>query len=375
MTDLAVAIEDVSHRYQDEMVLDHVSFTVQRGEFLTILGPSGSGKSTLLQLVAGLTEPTEGRVKLGGRDVAGVPAQRRNVGFVFQSYALFPHLTVAQNIAFPLRVRGDLGKAAAARRTSDVIEMIELGGYQDRYPSQLSGGQQQRVAIGRAIAGNPDVLLLDEPLGALDRRLRQSLGTELRRIQQETGVTAIYVTHDQEEAFAMSDRIAVLHEGRLQQCGTPPQVYRRPQNLFVARFLGDLTIVRGRVALSDDSAQVVSGSRVWCSRAPSDELPADRDVVCVIRPENVNVHPGAAGLSSDIARAQGRVRSVVFQGGRRQVTVESGEDIVVAEVAAVEPSLDPGLSVSFGWRDEDVVVLPADDQTRAAALLPAEALV
>ena len=228
-----------------------------QGEFVTILGPSGSGKTTLLSLIAGLNRPTAGRIFIGGRDVTDAPAQQRNIGLVFQSYALFPHMTVLENVLFPLGVR-KIGGAAARSQALDALKLVRLDGLQDRRPSQLSGGQQQRVALARAIVFKPDILLLDEPLGALDRKLREELQVELKQLQRTLGVTTLLVTHDQEEALSLSDRIMVLDKGRTQQVAAPAEAYLRPANRFVAEFLG----IANFVGLADGRTGLVRPERV-----------------------------------------------------------------------------------------------------------------
>ncbi len=227
----------MSKHYGTVAAADQVDLAVAQGEFVTILGPSGSGKTTLLSLIAGLNRPTAGRIFIGGRDVTDAPAQERNIGLVFQSYALFPHMTVLENVLFPLGVRRING-AAARSQALEALKLVRLDGLQDRRPSQLSGGQQQRVALARAIVFKPDILLLDEPLGALDRKLREELQVELKQLQRTLGVTTILVTHDQEEALSLSDRIMVLDKGRTQQVAAPAEAYLRPANRFVAEFLG-----------------------------------------------------------------------------------------------------------------------------------------
>ena len=223
--------------YGDVVAVDHVDLDVLRGEFFTLLGPSGSGKTTTLRLIAGFERPDAGRIELRGVDVASRPPYERPVNTVFQDYALFPHMSVGDNVAYGLRVRG-VGRGERRRRADEALEMVRLGGYTKRRPAQLSGGQRQRVALARAIVNRPEVLLLDEPLGALDLKLRQEMQTELKRIQGEVGITFLYVTHDQEEALTMSDRIAVFNGGRIEQVGSPSDVYERPQTEFVAGFVG-----------------------------------------------------------------------------------------------------------------------------------------
>ena len=232
-----IRLEGVSRRYGTVAAADNVDLSVAQGEFVTILGPSGSGKTTLLSLIAGLNKPSSGRIFIGGRDVTDAPAQERNIGLVFQSYALFPHMTVLENVMFPLGVRRITG-AKAREQALDALKLVRLQGLHDRRLSQLSGGQQQRVALARAIVFKPDILLLDEPLGALDRKLREELQVELKQLQRTLGVTTLLVTHDQEEALSLSDRIMVLNHGRTQQVAAPAEAYLRPANRFVAEFLG-----------------------------------------------------------------------------------------------------------------------------------------
>jgi ABC-type Fe3+/spermidine/putrescine transport system ATPase subunit len=232
-----VVASDIHLDYNGTPALQNVAIEVKAGEFFTLIGPSGSGKSTLLRIIAGLLEPKQGRIDIDDTDVTQMPTQKRDIGFVFQNYALFPHLTVSENIEFGLKARKTDDKLRA-KRLAEMIELTGLGNLADRYPAQLSGGQQQRVALGRALAQRPRVLLLDEPLGALDRALREDLGGEIRRIQRESQTTAIYVTHDQDEAFVLSDRIGLMRDGKVSQIGTPEELYRAPKDLFVAKFLG-----------------------------------------------------------------------------------------------------------------------------------------
>jgi putative spermidine/putrescine transport system ATP-binding protein len=252
-----IRLEGVSRHYGTVAAADQVDLAVTQGEFVTILGPSGSGKTTLLSLIAGLNRPTAGRIFIGGRDVTDAPAQERNIGLVFQSYALFPHMTVMENVLFPLGVRR-IGGVAARSQAFEALKLVRLDGLQDRRPSQLSGGQQQRVALARAIVFKPDILLLDEPLGALDRKLREELQVELKQLQRTLGVTTILVTHDQEEALSLSDRIMVLNHGKTQQVAAPAEAYLRPANRFVAEFLG----IANFVGLPDGRQGLVRPERV-----------------------------------------------------------------------------------------------------------------
>ncbi|MFL6184516.1 MAG: ABC transporter ATP-binding protein, partial [Actinomycetes bacterium] len=312
-----------------------VDLDVQRGEFFTMLGPSGSGKTTTLRMIAGFERPDEGTVELGGEEVSGRPPFERDVNTVFQDYALFPHLSVADNIAYGLRVK-KVPKAERRTRTEEALEMVRLPGLGGRKPAQLSGGQRQRVALARAIVNRPRVLLLDEPLGALDLKLRQEMQVELKRIQQEVGITFVYVTHDQEEALTMSDRLAVFNDGRIEQVGAPAEVYERPANPFVAGFVGTSNVLAGRAA-----AELVGEPGTF-----------------TVRPEKIHVLGPDAEAPAGHCQAAGTVRDVAYAGPvtRLTVTLEVGGELVVlqqnlsttsAEVAALA-----GSRVKLVWRPE-----------------------
>ena len=277
---MSIALDQVTKRYQSLPVVNDVSLEIQQGEFLVLLGPSGSGKSTLLRAIAGLVEVDHGRVSLHGRDVTGVSARNRGVGFVFQHYALFRHMSVADNVEFALRVRRMRRSERVARRR-ELLKLVSLEGMDDRLPTQLSGGQQQRVAVARALAHRPEVLLLDEPFGALDAKIREELRRTIRQIQQELGVTTILVTHDQDEAFAMADRIGVMHQGRLLEVGSPDDLYARPRTRFVATFLGAANLLLG----------YRKGNELRFER-PGAEAVTPREIVAVIRPEEVELTTG-----------------------------------------------------------------------------------
>src|ERR1700687_843423 len=247
MEEAVLELSGVRKRYDAVLPVDDLDLRLRTGELLTLLGPSGSGKTTTLMIVAGLQEPDVGTITLNGASVARQPPYRRDIGMVFQNYALFPHMTVRRNIAFPLEMRG-LGKAEIARLVDEALELVKLPGHGDRLPRQLSGGQQQRVALARAMVYRPALLLMDEPLGALDRKLREQLQLEIKRVHRERGISVLYVTHDQEEALTMSDRIAVFNRGRIEQIGTPAEIYERPTTPFVAGFVGTSNIIRGELA-------------------------------------------------------------------------------------------------------------------------------
>jgi iron(III) transport system ATP-binding protein len=290
----AVRLEQITKRFDATVALDDVSLAIEPGELFFLLGPSGCGKSTLLRLIAGLHGPTSGRVLFNGRDVTGLTTERRNAVMVFQSYALWPHMTVAQNVAFGLGVRGVRGGAQAAR-VREVLSLVRMGEYAGRKPNQLSGGQQQRVALARALAVEPACLLLDEPLSNLDAQLRQEMRGEIRRICKEAGFTAIYVTHDQKEALAVADRIAVMRAGRLAQVGTPAELYLRPTSAFVASFMGQTNLLPGEL-LGRGAGEMVS-----------------------LRPEQIRIGDGVGGGGTQLA---GRLVSTTFLGDVAEHTVE-----------------------------------------------------
>jgi spermidine/putrescine transport system ATP-binding protein len=284
----AIEIHQVSKIIGHQRVLDGLQLAVQPGEFFALLGPSGCGKTTTLRLIAGFERPTVGEVYLNGHPMSGVPPFRRDVNTVFQNYALFPHLTVFQNIAFGVEMQG-LAKPLMTARVAEAVDLVRLGGLEQRYPHQLSGGEQQRVALARAIARQPSVLLLDEPLGALDLQLRKAMQQELKRLQRRLGITFLYVTHDQEEALTMADRIAVMQAGRLWQVGTPAEIYEQPSSLFVASFVGDTNAFRGRIALCGAEAVRVDVGpiAVWAESPQGFTGAAGQEVNVALRPEKI----------------------------------------------------------------------------------------
>jgi putative spermidine/putrescine transport system ATP-binding protein len=282
-----LVVREARKSYGRVLALDGVSLSVAAGEFVTLLGPSGSGKTTLLKAIAGFEDIDTGQIVLGGEDITDAPPGRRNIGMVFQNYALFPHLTVARNIAFPLEMRG-VARPEIGRRVEEALALVELGGYGERLPRELSGGQQQRVALARAIVFNPRLLLLDEPFSALDRKLRETMQVELRRLQQRLGLTTVFVTHDQEEALLLSDRIAVMSNGRIEQLDSPGAVYDKPTNYFVAGFVGEANLVAARVEASGTGRQ---GVRLTTGEILAAELPAGLEpghaLKLVLRPERI----------------------------------------------------------------------------------------
>jgi sulfate transport system ATP-binding protein len=313
---MSIVLDQVTKQYQATPVVNDVSLDIAEGEFFVLLGPSGSGKSTLLRAIAGLTGIDHGRINLRGRDVTSLSAREREVGFVFQNYALFRHMTVAENIEFGLSVRR-VRAAERARRRRELLELIGLAGLDDRLPAQLSGGQQQRVAVARALAHAPRVLLLDEPFGALDAKIREELRRTIRRVQKELGITTILVTHDQEEAFAMGDRIGVMHLGRLLEAGRPTELYSRPATRFVATFLGAANLLLRRQSLNGTPLPPRHRRAVT---APGATRPREHEVVAVLRPEEVELVPAPEAAVGHLL-GRGHVEEIVFTGALERLRV------------------------------------------------------
>jgi putative spermidine/putrescine transport system ATP-binding protein len=332
-TDIAVRLEDVVKRFGDVTAVDGVDLDVREGEFFSMLGPSGSGKTTCLRMIAGFEQPTEGRIWLGGKDVSGRPPYQRDVNTVFQDYALFPHMSVHDNVAYGLMV-AKVPKPDRAGRVRDALDMVRLGDFGARRPGQLSGGQRQRVALARALVMRPRVLLLDEPLGALDLKLRQQMQIELKEIQQEVGLTFIYVTHDQEEALTMSDRLAVFNQGRIEQVGTPAEVYERPSTGFVAGFVGVSNVLDGA------AAEAVTGDAQ----------------AFTIRPEKIAMVDPDAPVAGEDCSATGTVKEVVYLGAvtRYIVELDAGGTLVVMQQNLTTSSMEAlqvgGKAVRLVWR-------------------------
>ena len=348
-----VALEDVVKRFGDAVAVAGVSLEIDRGEFFSLLGPSGCGKTTTLAMIGGFELPTAGRIQLGGHDVSRVPPYKRDVNTVFQSYALFPHLDVFNNVAFGLR-RRRIAKAQIAERVTAALALVDLPGYETRKPGQLSGGQQQRVALARALVNEPRVLLLDEPLGALDLKLRKQMQLELKRIQQEVGITFLYVTHDQEEAMTMSDRLAVMNAGRIEQLGSPEDVYERPQTEFVASFLGASNLLAGRVRTRDANAVIVALDGGGEVRVLADRVPAGADAVKVgVRPEKLRIETADDPTPVGRNAISGRVVQASFLGVSHQYSVECPGGTVtvyVQNLGDVPPTL--GQTVRLSWLPE-----------------------
>lgn len=349
-----IRLADVTKQYGNAVpAVDRISLTIEPGEFMTLLGPSGSGKTTTLNLIAGFETLTSGTIALNGTDVGSLPPHKRNLGMLFQNYALFPHLTVAQNIAYPLRER-KVPKAEIAQRVAAVLELVQLPGRDGDYPSQLSGGQQQRVALARAIVFNPAALLLDEPLGALDRNLRGALQTEIRRIHREVGSTFVFVTHDQEEAMNLSDRIALFNSGQIEQVGSPEQLYRRPDTLFTARFLGDSNVFD----LSDASigARVGWEGESWAvdPATVADHPGVNAHAAVVVRPEDVRITPDAAQVPAGSNTVRATVRDLEYMGSYRTAMLELGRtrQLGRARIDALDSTVLLGDEVTAWWKPE-----------------------
>lgn len=349
----AVSLRGVSKRFGASVAVEPTDLDVADGEFFSILGPSGCGKTTIMRMIAGFESPTAGTILLDGRDVVGVPTRRRDLNMLFQSYALFPHLSVEENVAFELRTQR-VPRAELRERVVDALDLVRLGEFRGRKPQELSGGQRQRVALARAVVGRPKVVLLDEPLGALDQRLRKDMQFELKRMQRELGITFIYVTHDQEEALTMSDRIAVMSRGRVLQIGSPTEIYDEPASRFVASFIGtcnllDASVVRG-IASVEGVGVVPANPTV------------DGTVIIAVRPERIRLLPADASTGIPC-----RVVEHAFLGDHWLAKVELGEDVAPVQVqvpAAVGAELlrrlEDGADVRIDWKADDARVLPAE---------------
>ena len=356
-TALPIHIQGLTKKYGDLYALDSVDLDINSGEFLTLLGPSGSGKTTLLMAIAGFNRPDAGSIRFDKKEVILMPPHKRDVGMVFQSYALFPHMSVAENIAFPLKLRGVSPKECTAR-VAEALETVQLSGLGDRGIDQLSGGQQQRVALARAFVFRPRILLMDEPLSALDKKLRERMQIELKHLHQKLGVTTVYVTHDQREALTMSDRIAVINDGRLAQVDTPKAIYNHPANAFVADFSGESTMLP---LTRDESGYLYFNDRRITDTAVKD---APNGWSLVIRPERLYVVDGEAD-TNQVVVFDGTVVESVFQGETAfaLVAIDEGTELSVrfgTSSAAGSGSLHPGEQVSIGLLREDVIIIPRD---------------
>jgi putative spermidine/putrescine transport system ATP-binding protein len=354
----SIEIAGVSKIYDGGVrAVDTIEIDIRQGEFFSLLGPSGCGKTTTLRIIAGFESPSDGAIRVDGADITHVPAHKRDMGMVFQNYALFPHRTVAENIAFGLRMRG-IDKQAIGAKVKAALAMVELSGLEDRRPGQLSGGQQQRVALARAIVIEPRVLLCDEPLGALDKKLRQQMQFELKQLQKTLSLTLVFVTHDQEEALAMSDRIAVMNCGRVEQIGTPVEIYDQPLTRFVADFIGDTNIFRGERVMTDAGPALAAGrGLVLALTAP----PLGTGLLSVaLRPEKIMLSSDDPEQATSASSARGSIESTNFLGGAvlYRIALDSGHRILAQQPnAGAARVFVPGQTVKLHWNPADLVVL------------------
>jgi putrescine transport system ATP-binding protein len=359
-----LAIDRVTRRFGGLAAVDDLSLDIHRGELFCLLGASGCGKTTLLRMLGGFEVPSAGRIVLDGEDLTAVPPYRRPVNMMFQSYALFPHMTVEGNVAFGLRQEG-LARAGIRTRVAEILDLVEMGAYARRRPHQLSGGQMQRVALARALVKRPKLLLLDEPMGALDRKLRERTQLELARLQQRLGVTFVVVTHDQEEAMTLATRIGVMHEGRLAQVGTPGEIYDSPSCRYVADFIGSVNLLEGRVAASTGEGSLIECEAAGCRVVSASPLAAPRGSTCwvAIRPEQIQVDPPGDAAAADAPnRITARVREVVYLGSLSHLLLAlpgGGELRITIPNRGRGPDgrLAPGDPVQASWDPSSVVVL------------------
>jgi putative spermidine/putrescine transport system ATP-binding protein len=330
----AVTFENVSRLFGPVRAVDNVSLDIARGEFFAMLGPSGSGKTTCLRLIAGFEQPTSGYISIFGEPCEGLPPYKRNVNTVFQDYALFPHMTVGENVAYGLMIKG-MNRADREIKAAAALDMVKLKDYGPRRPSQLSGGQRQRVALARALVNEPKVLLLDEPLGALDLKLREQMQEELKLLQKQLGITFVFVTHDQGEALSMADRVAIFNEGKIVQAGTPKEIYERPRNRFAANFVGSSNV------LSPEFSARHGGPNKWCS----------------LRPEKIRVLQNIEPLTAGQSNAKGQVTSINYQGAVTRIVINADQTRLIAALPATEKIFAVGEIVHFIWSKENLAIM------------------
>lgn len=364
-----IRFDQVSKHYGDVVAVDNVSLTIERGEFFSFLGPSGCGKTTSLRLIAGFEQPTQGNVQIGGASVTGVPPHERPVNMVFQNYALFPHMTVDQNIGYGLRQRRPkLAQSDIDKQVDEILEMVQMSGYGKRRVWELSGGQQQRVALARALINRPTVLLLDEPLAALDRKLRREMQIELQTLQRDVGITFILVTHDQEEALSMSDRICIMRDGQVVQSGSPQQLYDQPANLYVADFVGKSNFIAGAVTnVNGSSVTIQNQNGQTFTGSPSSNgtgLSIGANASIAIRPELIMMrteNSNATEMGTDVAMA-GRIKNRIFLGEHTEYLVEAEDlgDILVLSpkhIESIHGGFEPGDVIAIGWKNDTALAL------------------
>jgi putative spermidine/putrescine transport system ATP-binding protein len=366
-------LHQLSKHYGSLHAVDGVTLHVQQGEFLTLLGPSGSGKTTTLRLVAGFMQPSAGSIKIADRDVTTIPPHKRDIGMVFQSYALFPHMTAAANIMFPLQMRG-IPKAKGRQLVAEALSLVRLEGLGDRYPRQLSGGQQQRVAFARAVVFKPRLLLMDEPLGALDKQLREALQLEIKALHRDLGITIVHVTHDQEEALVLSDRIALFRQGKIEQVGGATELYERPASVFVADFIGESNIFRGRLERKNGECQIVGEGRTMrCGPGVDSDWRSGESVAIVVRPERITLRNASDQPDPAMQRELGRIRQVMYLGSTVKYQLESSGKTIFArhDISSGGALREPGDEVAIEWRPDQCAVV--HDSADAPLQAPATA--
>lgn len=358
-TDAYVAFEHVQKSYDGiTLVVKDLNLNIGKGEFLTMLGPSGSGKTTCLMMLAGFETATHGEIRLDGRPINSVPPHKRGIGMVFQNYALFPHMTVGENLSFPLEVRG-MGKSDREAKIKRALDMVQMGNFINRRPAQLSGGQQQRIALARALVFDPALVLMDEPLGALDKQLREHMQFEIKHLHENLGITVVYVTHDQGEALTMSDRVAVFNDGKIQQLAPPADLYERPENSFVAQFIGENNKLPGKIEkLSGDRALVRLGNGELIDATPVNVSSTGQETLVSIRPERVEFKPemmpeGAHTLNAEVVE-------VIYMGDILRVVLKvagSSDFVMKMRNTLGQTKLEPGQKIRVGWHPQDARAL------------------
>jgi putative spermidine/putrescine transport system ATP-binding protein len=359
VSDPILELRDVVKTYGSVAAVDGISVALSAGEFLSFLGPSGSGKTTTLQMIAGLVEPTSGDILLNGRPLNPLPPYRRNIGVVFQNYALFPHMTVERNVAFPLEMRR-VDRSEIKQRVDRVLSMVGLGALGSRLPTQLSGGQQQRVALARAMVFEPPLLLMDEPLGALDKKLREQMQLEIKQLHRNLGMSIIYVTHDQEEALTMSSRIAVFNAGRIEQIGTPSNLYEHPRTRFVANFIGETNLFHGTVSDVRDGYCAVICDGLELRARDAGGMKTSESAFVAVRPERTSLHATGRALEANENRVTGEVREIVYLGRSRKYVVHAGgTDVTVVQQigSRLDSSFAIGDAVAVHWKIEDAAAV------------------
>jgi len=352
-------LRDLCKVYGKTLSVDHVSVSLAKGEFMSFLGPSGSGKTTTLNMIAGLTEPTAGEIYLQSRAIRDLPPYKRDIGVVFQNYALFPHMTIAANLAFPLEMRR-VSRSGIRTRVARALDMVELSGMGERLPGQLSGGQQQRVALARAMVFEPPLLLMDEPLGALDKQLREQMQMEIKHLHERLGISVVYVTHDQDEALTMSDRIAVFNHGRIEQVGTPAELYDKPTTLFVAGFVGETNLIEGRVISADGTSCKIATAAFEHIAGNGPGLKTGAQVTLALRPERIEIAPASGAPPPGGRTLAATVTETIYFGRFLKYVVSAGglTLTVVEQMRASRLSgFGPSDQVVLGWDPENVAVI------------------